>query len=70
MIFVTEYHPVSKSDSRGDLMSYRDHLDTQSQLFVKNTTRRKHLNSQQNGETKVSLNTIIARGNAKAHRMF
>lgn len=51
-------------------MSYRDYLDPQSQRFVTNTTRRKHLNAQQNGETKVSLNTIIARGNAKAHRMF
>ncbi|MGM0903182.1 YpzG family protein [Mesobacillus maritimus] len=51
-------------------MSYRDYLDPQSQRFVTNTTRRKHLNAQLNGETKVSLNTIIARGNAKAHRMF
>ncbi|OLS38554.1 YpzG family protein [Bacillus sp. MRMR6] len=51
-------------------MSYRDQLDDQSKLFHKNHTRRKHLNSQVNGETQVTQNTIRARGNAKAHRMF
>ncbi|MBM4762791.1 YpzG family protein [Bacillus sp. B15-48] len=50
-------------------MSYRDNLDPQSQLFVKNTTRRKHLNAQINGETQVSQNTIKARSDAKAQRM-
>jgi hypothetical protein len=49
-------------------MSYRDHLDPQSQKFHHNWTRPKHLNSQVNGETRVTLNTILARGNAKAHR--
>jgi hypothetical protein len=51
-------------------MSYKDHLDPHSQLFHHNWTRLKHLNSQVNGETQVSQNTIRARGNAKAHRMF
>ncbi|MEW9050519.1 MAG: YpzG family protein [Neobacillus sp.] len=49
-------------------MSYREQLDAHSKLFHKNHTRRKHLNSQVNGETQVTHNTIIARGNAKAHR--
>jgi len=49
-------------------MSYRDYLDPQSQRFVKNTTRRKHLSAQINGETQRSLSNTIAYSNAKAHR--
>jgi hypothetical protein len=63
-------NPYQLSYTRGDFMSYRDQLDDQSKLFHKNHTRRKHLNSQVNGETQVTQNTIRARGNAKAHRMF
>ena len=51
-------------------MSYKDQLDQQSQLFHHRWTSRKHLNSQVNGETQVTQNTIRARGNPKAHRMF
>ncbi|MCQ6276196.1 YpzG family protein [Bacillus sp. V3B] len=49
-------------------MSYRDQLDQHSKLFHHTNTRRKHTNAQVNGETQVTQNTIIARGNAKAHR--
>ncbi|WP_147533887.1 YpzG family protein [Bacillus marasmi] len=48
-------------------MSYKDHLDPHSKLFHHTWTRPKHLNSQVNGQTKRTLNTIIARSNAKAH---
>ncbi|MCM3585990.1 YpzG family protein [Mesobacillus maritimus] len=51
-------------------MSYRDFLDPQSQRFVKNTTRRKHLSSQINGETQRSQSIIRAYSDSKAHRMF
>ena len=51
-------------------MSYKDHLDPHSQLFHHSRSRRKHTNSQINGETQVAQNVIIARSNAKAHRMF
>lgn len=53
---------------RGDRMSYKDQLDPHSRLFHHNWTRRKHTNSQVNGETEVTQNTIILRSNAKAHR--
>ncbi|MCP8970984.1 YpzG family protein [Ectobacillus ponti] len=49
-------------------MSYRDQLDEHSGLFVRNTTRRRHQNSQANGETRVTQTGIILRTNAKAHR--
>ncbi|MBE6185252.1 YpzG family protein [Heyndrickxia ginsengihumi] len=49
-------------------MSYKDHLDSHSELFHHNWTRRKRSKSQVNGETQVSQNTIILRSNAKAHR--
>ncbi|NMD70212.1 YpzG family protein [Bacillus sp. DNRA2] len=48
-------------------MSYKDRLDPHSELFHHTWTRPKHLNSQVNGQTKRTLNTIIARSNAKAH---
>lgn len=51
-------------------MSYKDQLDPHSQLFHYTNTRRKHTNSQVNGETQVTQNTLRARANAKAHRMF
>ncbi len=50
-------------------MSYRERLDKHSGLFHQAHTSRKRLNSQVNGETQVTHNTILARGNAKAHRM-
>lgn len=65
-----EYLPFQLYHPRGDLMSYRDFLDPQSQRFVKNTTRRKHLSAQINGETKRSQSNTIAFSNSKAHRMF
>ncbi|MEH7484299.1 YpzG family protein [Neobacillus drentensis] len=49
-------------------MSYKDHLDPHSELFHQNTTRPKRQNSQVNGQTQVTHNTIILRSNAKAHR--
>ncbi|RSD25500.1 YpzG family protein [Mesobacillus subterraneus] len=51
-------------------MSYKDHLDPHSELFHHTWTRRKHTNHQVNGQTQVTKNTLIARSNAKAHRMF
>lgn len=51
-------------------MSYKDHLDPQSQKFHHNWTRPKRASSQVNGETKRSQSNIIARSNAKAHRSF
>ncbi|WP_223701596.1 YpzG family protein [Sutcliffiella deserti] len=51
-------------------MSYRDQLDQQSQKFHHNTTRRKHASSQVNGQSQMSQSVIIARSDAKAHRMF
>ncbi|MDZ5472856.1 YpzG family protein [Bacillus sp. 31A1R] len=51
-------------------MSYKDHLDPHSQLFHHNWTRRKRASSQVNGHTMRSQSVIIARSNAKAHRMF
>ncbi|MGE8206489.1 YpzG family protein [Heyndrickxia sp. NPDC080065] len=52
---------------RGDLMSYKNHLDPQSERFHHTWTRRKHTKSQVNGETQVTQNTIILRSNAKSH---
>ncbi|MBY0120982.1 YpzG family protein [Bacillus sp. S/N-304-OC-R1] len=49
-------------------MSYRGQLDPHSELFHHTWTRRKHTNSQVNGQTQVTHNTIIVRSNAKAHR--
>jgi hypothetical protein len=48
-------------------MSYRDQLDSQSELFHYTFTRPKHTKSQVNGQTRVSQNQIILRSNAKAH---
>lgn len=49
-------------------MSYKNQLDPHSELFHHNNTRRKRQNSQVNGETQVTQNTLILRSNAKAHR--
>ena len=49
-------------------MSYKDHLDRQSELFHHPNTRRKRTKSQINGETQMSQTTIILKSNAKAHR--
>ena len=49
-------------------MSYKDHLDTQSQKFHTNWTRPKRSKSQVNGQTEMSQTNIILRSNAKAHR--
>lgn len=49
-------------------MSYKDHLDPQSERFHHTNTRRKRTKNQVNGETQVTQNTIILRSNAKAHR--
>lgn len=49
-------------------MSYKDQLDPHSELFHHTWTRRKHTNSQVNGQTQVTKNTVLARSNAKAHR--
>ncbi|MBB6445171.1 YpzG family protein [Bacillus benzoevorans] len=48
-------------------MSYKDHLDPQSERFHHTNTRRKRTKNQVNGETQVTQNTIILRSNAKAH---
>ncbi|WP_338452173.1 YpzG family protein [Niallia oryzisoli] len=48
-------------------MSYRDHVDSHSELFLHTWTRPKHQKSQVNGQTKRSQNNIILRSNAKAH---
>jgi hypothetical protein len=49
-------------------MSYKDHLDPHSQQFHHNWTRPKRSKSQVNGNTQPSINNIILRSNAKAHR--
>ncbi|MDR4946892.1 YpzG family protein [Neobacillus cucumis] len=49
-------------------MSYRDTLDSQSELFHYTFTRPKHTKALVNGQTRVSQNQIILRSNAKAHR--
>ncbi|WP_082193236.1 YpzG family protein [Bacillus rubiinfantis] len=49
-------------------MSYRERLDSQSELFHHTWTRPKRQKSQVNGQTQMTQNTIILRSNAKAHR--
>ena len=56
------------TNTRGDYMSYKDHLDPQSERFHYTNTRRKRTKNQVNGETQVTQNNIILRSNAKAHR--
>nr|WP_090889862.1 YpzG family protein [Evansella caseinilytica] len=49
-------------------MSYKDQLDQRSELFHHNWTRYKRSKSQVNGHTEMSLQNMILRSNAKAHR--
>ena len=49
-------------------MSYREHLDSHSQLFHSTWTRPKRSKSQVNGQTQMSQTNIKLRSNAKAHR--
>ncbi|WP_251551848.1 YpzG family protein [Neobacillus muris] len=48
-------------------MTYRERLDSRSELFHHTWTRPKRQKSQVNGETRVTQNTYILRSNAKAH---
>ncbi|WP_081415030.1 YpzG family protein [Ectobacillus panaciterrae] len=49
-------------------MSYRENLDPHSKLFNPTWARPKHQNSQVNGQTQITQQTIILKSNAKAHK--
>jgi hypothetical protein len=49
-------------------MSYKDHLDQQSQRFHYTWTSPKHTKSQINGQTKLTQSNIWLRRTAKANR--
>lgn len=51
-------------------MRNQGRLDPTSQKFTHNWTRPKRASSQINGHTQMSQSVIIARSDAKAHRMF
>ncbi|WP_462409716.1 YpzG family protein [Neobacillus sp. Marseille-QA0830] len=48
-------------------MTYRERLDSHSEMFHQTWTRPKRQKSQVNGQTQMTQNTIILRSNAKAH---
>lgn len=49
-------------------MTIKNHLDPQSQKFYHNWTRPKRAKSQVNGHTMMSINNIILKSDAKAHK--